>query len=142
MPSEDTHSPFELAIEVVPGDIDRMGHVNNMVYLKWVQAAAVAHWNQAASEQEQRSLLWVIKRHEIDYIRPAYAGDGVIARTWVGKASRRSFERHTEIRRHSDGKLLAKALTFWCPVDAHSKLPIDVGAEIYSRFSTEFHLGD
>jgi len=142
MHSEPTHAPFELAIDITPGDIDLMGHVNNVVYLKWVQTAAVVHWNQAASELEKRSLLWVIKRHEIDYIRPAFAGDGIIARTWVGKATRRSFERHTELRRQSDGKLLAKALTFWCPVDARSKLPIDVGPEIYTRFSTEFLLGD
>ncbi len=132
----DTRQAFELEMPVRKEEIDRMGHVNNVVYLRWVQEAAVRHWYAVASEEEKASLLWVVKRHEIDYRRPAFVGDAVIVRTWVGEASGRSFERLTEMTRKSDGKLLAKARTLWSPVDFATKTPVEVGPEIYARYST------
>jgi acyl-CoA thioester hydrolase len=129
--------PYEIEIDVQPGDIDALGHVNNVVYLRWVQDAAVAHWMVAANEEERRSLLWVVVRHEIDYKRPALAGDTVVARTWVGTAERRLFERHTELRRKADGKLLARARTLWCPIGADSRQVVDVGAATLARFSVQ-----
>jgi len=126
---------FELRIPVEPEDIDMLGHVNNVVYVRWVQDAAVAHWRARASAQEQASLIWVVVRHEIDYKRPAYLGDEIVARTWVGKASRRSFERHTELRRAADGQLLARARTVWCPIDRASGRLADVSEAVRGRFS-------
>ena len=76
--------PFELAIAVEPADIDQLGHVNNVVYLRWVQEAAVAHWTAIAPATDQAKLLWVVVRHEIDYKQAAFLGDRIIARTWVG----------------------------------------------------------
>jgi acyl-CoA thioester hydrolase len=128
--------PYEIEIAIQPTDIDQLGHVNNVVYLRWVQDVAVAHWSAIASVRDKENLLWVITRHEIDYKRPAFANNTIIARTWVGKASRRTFERHTELLRKSDGKLLARARTLWCPVDPDTKKATDVGADIYEKFST------
>lgn len=136
MAAKSTHLPYEIAIPVQASDIDQLGHVNNVVYLRWVQDAATAHWSAVATEQEKRSLLWVVTRHEIDYRRPALVGDVVIARTWVGEATHRVFERHTELLRKSDGKLLAKARTLWRPIDSDTRQPTDVGADVYARFST------
>jgi acyl-CoA thioester hydrolase len=127
---------FELRIDVQPEDIDRLGHVNNLVYLRWVQDAAVAHWRAAATAEEQAKLLWVIVRQEIDYLRPALQGDTIVARTWVGAATRRSFERHTELLRAVDHKVLARARTVWCPIDAKTRHPTDVDPETRSRFRT------
>ena len=135
MTTQPTHHPYEIELDVVPADIDQLGHVNNVVYLRWVQEAAVAHWTAAATEQEQRTFLWVVVRHEIDYKRPALAGDTIVARTWVGTAARRTFERHTELRRKADGKLLAKARSLWCPISPDTKQPVDVGPETFARFS-------
>lgn len=135
MATAPTHLPYELELAVVPSDIDQLGHVNNVVYLRWVQDAAVAHWSAVATELEQSSYLWVVVRHEIDYKRPALAGDTIIARTWIGTAARRTFERHTELRRKSDGKLLARARSLWCPIGADTKQPVDVDADTYTRFS-------
>ncbi|MEO8594893.1 MAG: thioesterase family protein [Candidatus Solibacter sp.] len=126
---------FELNIEVKPADIDRMGHVNNLVYLRWVQDIAVAHWRAAASQEDQRNLLWVVVRHEIDYKQPALPGDVLRVRTWVGSASRLRFERFTEILRSSDGVLLSKALTIWCPVDAVTGRPTQVSPAVRAAFS-------
>ncbi len=131
-----TLAPYEAEIVVQPADIDWLGHVNNMVYLRWVQDMAIEHWSAAASAEEKSSLLWVVSRHEIDYKRPVRLDDVILARTWVGEAKRRLFERHTELRRKADDKLLARALTLWCPVDPDSKRPVDVSAEVYARFST------
>ena len=126
---------FELPITVTPADIDRLGHVNNTVYVRWVQEAAVAHWRATASQEAQASLFWVVARHEIDYKRPAFLEDEVIARTWVGSASRRAFDRHTELLRAADGALLARARTVWCPIDAQTGKLTDVDDEIRRRFS-------
>jgi len=100
------HEPFEIAERVRPEDIDELGHVNNVHYLRWVQDAAVAHWKALAPEEDQARLLWVVLRHEIDYKHAAKAGDELIARTWVGESTRISFERLTEIRRAADGQVL------------------------------------
>jgi len=122
-------------IPVTPGDIDEMGHVNNVVYLRWVQEAATAHWTARASAQDQEALGWVVVRHEIDYLRSAGPGDEILARTWVGTASRRRFERHTELVRATDGRTLARARTLWCPVDRRTGRATDVGEEVRKRFS-------
>jgi len=126
---------FELRIPVLEEDIDVLGHVNNVVYVRWVQDAAVAHWQAAAPVEDQACLRWVVIRHEIDYKRPAFLGDEIRARTWVGSAKRLAFDRHTELLRGSDGKLLARARTVWCPIDVETGRPTDVSAAIRERFS-------
>ena len=126
---------FELAIRVGEPDIDELGHVNNVVYLRWVQEAAVAHWRAAATAVQQAELVWVVVRHEIDYKRAAQRGDSIIARTWVGTATANTFERHTEILRAADRTVLAQARTLWCPIDVHSRRPARVGDDVRKRFS-------
>jgi acyl-CoA thioester hydrolase len=130
-----TPEPFELTIPVAPADIDEQGHVNNVIYLRWVQDVAVAHWKSLTPAAEQANLLWVVLRHEIDYKQPARLGDCILARTWVGSASRIRFERHTELLRVGDGLLLAKARTLWCPIDPQTGRPVGVSAEVRARFS-------
>jgi len=127
---------FELEIKVGPKDIDLLGHVNNVVYLRYVQEAAVAHWTTVASPEDQRNYFWVVTRHEIDYKRPAFERDTIIARTWVGKAEGGIFERHTELCRKEDGKLFALARTLWCPIDPLTMRPVEVSESVYVRFST------
>ncbi len=127
---------FDLAIAIGPDDIDDLGHVNNVVYLRWVQEVAVAHWSAAATAEQQASVAWVALRHEIDYKHPARPGDSVIARTWVGTADVHRFERHTEIRRASDSRLLAQARTLWCPTNRTSGKLTRVSDAIRERFST------
>src|SRR5271157_948200 len=130
-------SPFELALAVEPADIDQLGHVNNVIYLRWVQEAAVAHWTAAAPAADQAKLLWVVVRHEIDYKQAAFLGDRIIARTWVGTASRIRFERFTELLRARDRSLLAKARTLWCPIDTRTGRPASVSPEVRACFSVQ-----
>jgi len=128
---------FEMAIAVEPADIDGLGHVNNVVYLRWVQDIAIAHWRAVASAADQEKLRWIVVRHEIDYKQAARLGDAILARTWVGAATRIKFERHTELRRASDGCLLAKARTVWCPIDAATGKLASVSADVRAAFSVE-----
>jgi acyl-CoA thioester hydrolase len=126
---------FELPISIEPADIDELGHVNNVTYVRWVQDAAVAHWRAAAPAEDQDKLVWVVLRHEIDYRQPALPGDGIVARTWVGSASRVRFERLTEVQRASDRALLATARTLWCPLNRETGRPAAVSPEVRARFS-------
>jgi len=128
---------FELAIAIEPADIDQLGHVNNVAYLRWVQEAAVAHWTAAAPADDQEKLRWVVVRHEIDYRQAAFLGDGIIARTWVGSASRIRFERHTELLRAVDRGVLARARTVWCPIDTQTGKPASVSPAVRTRFSMQ-----
>src|SRR5438477_12843245 len=94
-----TVATFEMIVSVLPGDIDEQNHVNNTVYLRWVQDVATAHWKSLASAEAQRAVGWIVLRHEIDYKIPAGLGDEIVLRTWVGAASRLKFERFTEVCR-------------------------------------------
>jgi acyl-CoA thioester hydrolase len=126
---------FRLHARVEREHLDEMEHVNNAIYLRWVQDAAVAHWRVLAPPDSQRSTLWVVLRHEIDYKIPAVEGDELAVETWVGKATRITFERHTEILRASDRALMVKARTLWCPIDAQTRRPKRVDAEVRALFS-------
>ena len=127
---------FEMVIPVLPGDIDEQNHVNNTVYLRWVQDIATAHWRAVASSKSRKAIGWVVLRHEIDYKGPATLGDEVVLCTWVGEATRLTFERFTEIRRKSDGQLLSQARTLWCPIHAQTGRPVRVSADVRAQFST------
>lgn len=124
-----------MRVAVTPADIDEQNHVNNAVYLRWVQEVATAHWKSLANAEAQRAIGWVVLRHEIDYKTPANLGDEIVLRTWVGEASRLKFERFTEIRRKIDNQLLAQARTVWVPIDSRTGKPMRVSAEVRKKFS-------
>src|SRR5690242_19267631 len=90
---------FEMTVAVSAPDIDGLNHVNNTVYLRWVQEVAIAHWKSLAPAEAQEKISWVVLRHEIDYQAAANLGDEILLRTWVGKASGIKFERFTEMLR-------------------------------------------
>ena len=127
---------FEINIAVQAADIDGQNHVNNTVYLRWVQEVATAHWESRAPDDARETIGWVVFRHEIDYKTPACLGDEVLLRTWVGKATRITFERFTEMRRASDDALLSQARTIWVPIDTGTGKPTRVPPEVRALFST------
>jgi acyl-CoA thioester hydrolase len=126
---------FEITVPVQPTDIDRQSHVNNTVYLRWVQEAGTAHWEARAPAAAQETIGWVVLRHEIDYKTPACLGDEIVLRTWVGEATRVTFERFTEMRRASDHELLSQARTIWVPVNNATGKPMRVPPEVRALFS-------
>ena len=126
---------YELPIAVADADIDRQGHVNNVAYLRYVQDAAVAHWRALAPAAVQVRVTWVVRRHEIDYLKPAGPGDGLVARTWVGEPSGATWERFTELTRPADGAVLAKARTVWVALDAATLRPRRIDRELLDAFN-------
>lgn len=133
LPSERSPvTPFEMPLAITETDIDELGHVNNVVYLAWVQQVAIAHWNFLTTAAQRDRVVWVALRHEIDYLAEAVPGDRLLARTWTGVARGLRYPRHTEIIRIDGSKVLARAVTAWCPLDATSarptRLPPDMAA--------------
>ncbi|HNR73290.1 MAG: putative thioesterase [Bacteroidetes bacterium OLB12] len=118
-----THSNYYThQITVAAADIDTMGHVNNVVYLRYVQEAATAHWLAVADEAIKAAVLWVVLRHEIDYHAPAFVNETLTAKTWVGETGGVKSVRFVEIR-NAAGKLIIKARTVWCMLDAETQKP-------------------
>jgi acyl-CoA thioester hydrolase len=130
----DRADAFTIPVEVVAADIDAQQHVNNVVYLRWINDVAVAHWFARASPALQARYAWVATRHEIDYRRAAVLGDRLTARTWVGQVDSRRFERLSEIVRDRDGVVCASARTLWCPVDAATGKVVRIAGELRECF--------
>jgi acyl-CoA thioester hydrolase len=128
---------FERAVVIDDADIDELGHVNNVVYVRWVQDIATAHWCAAASPQQQAQVAWVLLRHEIDYKHAAMPEDTIIASTWVGAADAVRFERFVEILRAGDRKLLARSRTLWCPINRETGRVIRVDHDVRAAFSRD-----
>lgn len=139
VPIDPSTERFIHPITVTAADIDELEHVNNVVYLRWVQDVATAHWQAAATPEQQAAVAWVVVRHEIDYKHPGVLGDELLGRTWVGSAVARAFERHTEIVRARDGRVLARARTLWCPISRTTGKVITVGSDVRERFSVPAH---
>ena len=123
---------FMLPIAVIAADIDELNHVNNVVYLRWVQDAASAHWDSMAPDELRARCSWVVLRHEIDYHSPALPGDSIEAFTWIYQAVGPRQRRYVSIRRTMDSKALASACTTWCLLDSKTGRPTRVSNEISS----------
>jgi acyl-CoA thioester hydrolase len=134
MPVPRTDPAFEIPIVVRPEDIDHMDHVNNVVFLRWVQEVALAHWEARATPEMLRDLGWVATRHELDYFREAKLGEALVARTWIGQVDSRRFERITEIVRPSDKALLAHGRTLWTMVSRATGRIIRIPDALRERF--------
>ena len=117
-----------------PSDIDENGHVNNVVYVRWIQDMATSHWRALQPDEEQASWAWIVLRHEIDYRRPLMPGETATARTWVAETPEGPrFDRFVRID-GPDGAMCAQARTVWCMVDAQTGRPKRVSPEIVARF--------
>ncbi len=123
---------FSHSFSVDSGEIDELGHVNNVAYLKWVQDIAVAHWTEAATDSQREKYIWVVVRHEIDYKNPAFAGEEITAQTWVGEWTAVTCERFTEIKRGDE--LLVKGRTTWCMIDKATARPVRIDQDLRNRF--------
>lgn len=125
---------FNQQLTALPEHIDELGHVNNAVWVQWIQQVALAHWYSLADPAHAENYFWVIVRHEIDYLRPAFEGDVVTARTWVGEAPKGArFDRLMEFTGR-DGKTCVRARTVWAIVDKRSGRPVRVPADVVAPF--------
>jgi len=125
---------FTHPLQIVPDDIDLMGHVNNVVYVRWVQDVAAAHWNHIAPPEVKNRHLWVVLRHEIEYKNPALLNDQVAGMTWVGEHNGARFDRFVNLYSPVTQKMYAQAKTTWCLLDANTKRPTRIPQEILDIF--------
>ncbi len=125
---------FAQALEPSPADFDENGHVNNVVYVRWVQDMATAHWRARASQEAQEKWTWVVLRHEIDYRRPLLPGERAVARTWVGARTGPRFIRYVRID-GPDGQVCAQATSEWCLIDIRTRRPMRVPDALVEAFS-------
>jgi acyl-CoA thioester hydrolase len=127
-------TPFEQRIIAQAEDIDELGHVNNAVWVRWIQDIATAHWRAVAEPAHVDAYLWVVVRHEIDYLRGLREGETVTAQTWVGPEPKGArFDRHIEFL-GEDGKLHVRARTTWAIIDRATGRPLRVPAEVAAPF--------
>ncbi|MBN8810472.1 MULTISPECIES: thioesterase family protein [unclassified Sphingomonas] len=125
---------YSATITAGPGDIDELGHVNNAVWVKWIQDVAVAHWHAVAAPEHAQAYIWVVTRHEIDYRGNVAEGETVTALTWVPEPPRGArFDRHMKFT-GADGKVRVEAKTTWAILDRASGRLIRVPAEVAAPF--------
>src|SRR5215211_3378218 len=119
-------------IGIVPADIDHMGHVNNSVYLKWVQEAVVRYWESLAPPEAVARHLWVALKHEISYRRPTFLDDIVVADVIAEKVEGAKALFTTVIKRGEE--VLAEVQSTWYCLDAASLRPARLAKDITARF--------
>ncbi len=119
---------FYLKHTVTSEEIDALGHVNNVCYIKWVQQIAEKHWAVLSRNHAFNAFVWVVIRHEIDYLASAMEEDEITIRTWVGDCYGVKSDRFVEILK--EGKILAKAKTVWCLLDKKSMKVVRIPSEV------------
>jgi len=125
---------FEISFTAGPQHIDELGHVNNAVWVQWMEDVATTHWRSVADPNHQERYVWVVVRHEIDYLRAVVAGERITARTWAGDRPRGAkFDRHIEFV-GEDGKVRVRSRTDWAIIDKQSGRPIRVPPEVVAPF--------
>lgn len=121
-------------------DVDDLGHINNIVYLRWVQDAAGAHSEAVGfdlARYQSLGAVWVVRKHEITYLASAMGGDAIEIKTWVEGFKGASSPRRTEIFRVKDGATLARCITLWALIDPKSGRPTRIPPEMKEAFQQE-----
>lgn len=124
-----------LNVRALPADIDHMGHVNNSVYLRWIEKAVHAHWKELATPREFGDLLWVAVRHEVDYRCPAFVDDLLHVETRIVGTRRARAWYDSAITLGE--RIIVEARSCWCCVDAKSRRLTRIPSETAARFLSE-----
>ena len=124
---------FEFDFKVTKNDIDHLNHVNNVIYVHWVLNAAEKHWSILSTSKMNEIYVWVVLRHEIDYLSSAKLNDKICIKTWVENTGGVKSQRIAEIKK--GGNIIAKALTTWCLLDKKTMKPVRIPSEIIEAFS-------
>ncbi len=128
--------PFVLRISVAREHLDAQGHASNVVFLDWMNRAAIEHSAALGFDAAYRRLgaMFVVRRHEIDYDRPARLGDALLCATWISRVGRATAERRHEIIRAADGARLARGRNVWAYVSAATGRPHRIPPPIVAAF--------
>jgi acyl-CoA thioester hydrolase len=133
---------FREELVVRDDDIDALGHASNIVFVRWIQDAALAHSSAVGLDldaYQRLGAVFVVVRHEIDYLRPAMRGDVIEARTWISDVMAAKCLRRTDLVRRSDGTTLARGLTTWGFVAFDSGRPKRIPQGVLTAFGPYVH---
>lgn len=128
---------FTLPVRASERDIDANGHVNNIVYVQWMQDVAIAHSDAVgcSAATSAAGATWVARSHHIEYLRPAFAGDRITLVTWLVDATRKSSSpRRYKMVRDADGAVLARGETLWVFIDTQTGRPRTIPPEVIDCF--------
>ncbi len=145
MTQPDAHSEpriFQLELVVADGDIDMLGHASNIAFVRWIQDVALAHSAAVGLDfaaYQRLGAVFMVVRHEIDYMRPALRGDVLQARTWISGVRAASCVRSTELVRAHDGQPLSKGLTTWGFIEMASGRPRRIPEDVRVAFRGYIH---
>lgn len=125
-------SIYEFRVEATPADVDRNGHVNNVVYIQWMQDAAIAHARASGCTKASQAAgaTWVVRTHHVEYLSPAFAGDKITILTWPANFQRVRSLRKYKFVRAKDHALIARAETDWVFVNATTGRPQSIPPEV------------
>ena len=119
-------------ITVKETEIDSLNHVNNVVYLQWINDVSALHWKMLSNDEINSKYIWVAVRHEIDYIKPAFLNENITIKTWIATLKGVKSIRNVEIYRKD--QLLAKSKTTWVLLDAKTQKITRIPKEIEMLF--------
>jgi acyl-CoA thioester hydrolase len=127
-------TPFTRNFTASPADIDELGHVNNAVWVKWIQEMATSHWQAVAAPKHIAAYHWVVTRHEIDYRGNIAAGESVTARSWIESEPKGAqFDRRVDFV-DAKGKVIVRANTTWTMIDTKTGRLARVRPEVSAPF--------
>ncbi len=125
---------YSLSFTAAISDIDALGHVNNAVWVSWIQDLATAHWAAAANPAHVAAYVWVVTRHEIDYRGNIGLGESVTGRTWIARPPKGAqFDRNAEFTDNA-GKSIVRAKTSWAMIEKTSGRLMRVPPEVAAPF--------
>jgi len=125
---------FTSTLTVAPNDLDDLNHVNNIVYVKWVQQIAERHWHANAKHDILKNYFWVLTSHHIKYKSQAFLGDEILLKTFVTHSKGVRSTRQVDVYNNFNQQLLATSTTEWCLMDAKTKKPTRITDTIKSLF--------
>ena len=126
---------FGITIKVAPEHLDDLDHVNNVIYVQWMQDIAAMHWNTFAADNLKEAVVWMIRRHEIDYFNQAFLNDALRMETWTGEYTNVTWKRHYEITRVPDNKKIISAASIWIAVDKKTQRVRKMDDELIMTFA-------
>jgi acyl-CoA thioester hydrolase len=132
-------TPFTRIFTAQPDDIDELGHVNNAVWVRWIQDMATAHWQAVAAPEHIAAYFWVVTRHEIDYRGNVGPGQSVTANTWIESEPKGAqFDRRVDFV-DAAGKVIVRANTTWAMIDKVTGRLVRVRPEVSAPFMGVHH---
>ncbi|MEO7529893.1 MAG: thioesterase family protein [Sediminibacterium sp.] len=126
---------FAYNFTVTEDHLDDRRHVNNVVYVQWMQEAADKHWSYYVAKELEEQVIWMVRRHEIDYLNQAFLHDVLLMRTWTGEHTAVTWDRHYEIIRPSDHKKIISAKSVWVLLDKALVKPRRIDESILQIFA-------